>query len=237
VTRLRQIAFAAHDLDTATEQIRTTLGLEVAYRDPSVAMFGLANAIFPLGDSDFLEIVSPIQPDTAAGRYLDRRGGDSGYMLIFECDDIGAARDAVERLGIRIVQAFEGAEHQSLHLHPRDCGGIMLSLDSTTGDWAAAGPEWREYVRTTVTTGLRAIEVAVTAPQEILDTWAALTGGSVGAGVLRLDNADVHLRQATDEAEVGLTGLEVWRAPGAAVTAGSVCGVHIEFSDPADGRR
>jgi hypothetical protein len=236
VTRLRQVAFAAHDLEPACEQVERLLGLEVSYRDPSVAMFGLANAVFPLGDSDFLEIVSPIRPDTAAGRYLDRRGGDSGYMVILECDDLGAARAAVERLGIRIVQAFEGAEHRSLHLHPRDCGGILLSLDSTAGDWAAAGPDWRGYVRTAVTTGLQAIDIAVAVPSEVLDQWAAMTGGSVEGEVLHLENADIRFGRAGEESTVGLAGLDVWRAPGAASRAGDICGVPVTFSDPGEGR-
>ena len=32
--------------------------------------------------TNFLEIVAPVKNNTAAGRYLDRRKGDGGYMVI-----------------------------------------------------------------------------------------------------------------------------------------------------------
>jgi hypothetical protein len=47
-----------------------------------VGRFGLTNAVFAVGDT-FVEVVAPTQPDTTAGRYLKRRGGDGGYMAIF----------------------------------------------------------------------------------------------------------------------------------------------------------
>ena len=54
--RLRQIALVAHDLDDVVEQYRSRLGLEVAFHDPSVATFGLRNAVMPLGNQ-FVEVV------------------------------------------------------------------------------------------------------------------------------------------------------------------------------------
>ena len=42
------------------------------------AEFGLENTLMPVG-RNFLEVVAPIQEGTAAGRYLDRRGGNGGY--------------------------------------------------------------------------------------------------------------------------------------------------------------
>ena len=85
--RLRQIALVARDLDAATAVVRHHLDVDVCFRDSGVAEFGLHNALFRIGDQ-FLEIVSPIRPDTTAGRLLDRAGGDCGYMTIFEVDDL-----------------------------------------------------------------------------------------------------------------------------------------------------
>jgi Glyoxalase-like domain len=104
VLRLRQVALVARSLAPIVEEIRDVLGLEVAFRDPSVASFGLENALFPIGDQ-FLEVVSPIRQGTAAGRYLDRRGGDGGYMVILQCDDPAERERRAVALGIR--KAFE----------------------------------------------------------------------------------------------------------------------------------
>ena len=84
--RLRQIALVARDLDQITKDLHNVLGLEVGFRDPDVKVFGLQNALFPVG-SQFIEVVSPIKEGTAGGRYLERRAGDGGYMVITQCDD------------------------------------------------------------------------------------------------------------------------------------------------------
>jgi hypothetical protein len=47
--RLRQIALVSADLDVSVASIHEAFGLEVCNRDPSVAMFGLVNAILPIG--------------------------------------------------------------------------------------------------------------------------------------------------------------------------------------------
>src|SRR5476649_479980 len=78
--RLRQIALVGKDLDAAEADIRAILGLDYAYDDPGVGKFGLKNAVFPIGET-FLEVVSPRQAGTTAGRLLEKRGGDGGYMV------------------------------------------------------------------------------------------------------------------------------------------------------------
>ena len=77
--RLRQLALVAEHLEPVLDDLCGVLGVGIAYRDPGIANFGLQNALLALGDT-FLEVVSPIQPGTTAGRLLDRRGGDGGYM-------------------------------------------------------------------------------------------------------------------------------------------------------------
>src|SRR5678815_2752977 len=89
--RLRQIALVGRDLDAAEADIRAVLGLDYAYDDPGVAKFGLKNAVFPVGET-FLEVVSPKEPGTTAGRLLEKRGGDGGYMVILQVEDIAEAR-------------------------------------------------------------------------------------------------------------------------------------------------
>ena len=82
---LRQICLVARELQPAVDDLKNILGLEVCYVDPEVKVFGLENALLPVG-TNFIEVVSPIQENTAAGRYLNRRGGDGGYMIITQAD-------------------------------------------------------------------------------------------------------------------------------------------------------
>ena len=101
--RLRQaVLVAAEGLEPVAEALREALGLGEPFRDPGVGLFGLENAVFALGDC-FLEIVSPTQPGTAAGRYLERQGGDGGYMVMFDLEDLPAARARAAESGVRTV--------------------------------------------------------------------------------------------------------------------------------------
>jgi len=84
--RLRQIALVAEKLAPVEQQLIDVLDLRVCFRDPGVGHFGLENALFPIGNQ-LLEVVAPVQENTAGGRYLERRGGDGGYMVITQCDD------------------------------------------------------------------------------------------------------------------------------------------------------
>ena len=96
---------AARDLDAAVRELRAALPLGEPYADPGVAFFGLHNAVMPLGDT-FVEVVSPVQENTAAGRFLDRRG-DGAYMAMFQIEDLAGARDRAAALGVREVWAAD----------------------------------------------------------------------------------------------------------------------------------
>ena len=57
--KLRQCVFVTKDLESSREELCDILGIEVAYRDPGVAKWGLVNVVCPTGH-DFLEIVTPV---------------------------------------------------------------------------------------------------------------------------------------------------------------------------------
>src|SRR5688572_1798737 len=114
MVRLRQAVIAAADLDAVAGRLRDELSLGEPYSDPMIIHFGLRNAVFALGDT-FLEVVSPVQDGTAAGRFLERRGGDGGYMLMFQVDDVSAARERARELGIREVFEVKTDEIDEVH--------------------------------------------------------------------------------------------------------------------------
>src|SRR5713226_7072640 len=65
--RLRQICLVAEKLAPVLEDFKAVLGLEVCFKDPEVAVFGLENSLMPVG-SNFIEVVAPVRENTAAGR-------------------------------------------------------------------------------------------------------------------------------------------------------------------------
>lgn len=227
--RLRQVALAAHDLADAVAAIRDVLDLNVCYRDPAVGEFGLENALFPLGHQ-FLEVVAPTRPGTAAGRFLERRGGDGGYMVITQCDDHAARRRRVDALGVRIAHEFVIDNFRNMQLHPRDTGGSFFEIDqqlgtdadAVDGPWAPAGPDWREHVSTSRVRGVSAVEITVREPLDVAERWADIAELPIalndGAAVLELDNAAVRFAPV-DDAAVGLTGVDLLATDADAVLA------------------
>lgn len=171
--RLRQIALAARDLAHTLDVLGDVLGVEVAFHDPGVRVFGLENGVLPIGET-FLEVVSPVQANATAARWIERRGGDSGYMVIFQVDDLAPHRQRLAELGVRIVWEGKQKGAATLHLHPRDVGGAIVSFDTMDepGAWEWAGPKWREHVRTDVTRAIVGAELESPAPEKLAARWS-----------------------------------------------------------------
>jgi hypothetical protein len=227
--RLRQVVLAAADLAAAEAAIEEQLGLSLCYRDPGVATFGLRNALFPVGHQ-LLEVVSPTEAGTTAGRLLDKRGGDTGYMVILEVDDLDAMRARIAGARARVV--FEAVEDGivGLHLHPADVGGAILSIDrpDTWGEWPWAGPEWREHVRRDVVTAVVAVEIDARDPAAMAGRWSEVLGRPVTGDppTIALDEGEIRFVAAGDRGE-GVSAFELAAADGAEPVDTVVAGTRL----------
>jgi hypothetical protein len=193
--RLRQAVLVARELQPVAAALRTALGLGEPFRDPGVGEFGLANTVFAVGDC-FLEVISPTRPETAAGRYLTRRGGDGGYMVIFDLEDLDGARSRALALGVRVVWQLDLPDISGTHLHPADMRGAIVSLDQSRpyGSWRWGGPQWTAQIGPSAPGQLAAITVAVGDPQAVAARWSEVLGVPVQDGEARTDSGDVVLR-------------------------------------------
>lgn len=173
---------AARDLDRAVEELRATLPLGPPYADPGVGLFGLRNAVMPLGDT-FVEVVSPVADDTAAGRFLDRHG-DGAYMAMFQIDELAGARERAAGLGIREVWSIELDDITACHLHPADIGAAIVSLDRPVPpeSWRWAGP-WEPHGDATVT----GLTLSARDPDGLAARWREVLGS------LELDDGRVEV--------------------------------------------
>ncbi len=216
--RLRQVALVAGSLAAAESVVREVLGLEVAYRDPVVATWGLENAVFPLG-RQFLEVVAPVKEGTAAGRHLDRHGGDGGYMVILQCDDQTGYRARAKQLGIRTAFEHDEPAYRAWQLHPRDTGGAFLEIDvqpggeDMSGPWHPAGSDWQRAVRTDKVHAIAGVEIQAADPASLAVRWSEIldrpfeSAGDVRR--IRLDNAEVRFVRDTDGRGEGLAGIDL----------------------------
>ena len=197
--RLRQAVLVARDLDPVSEKLRSALGLAEPFADPGVGAFGLHNAVYAIGDT-FLEVVSPTQDGTTAGRYLDRRG-DGGYMVIFQLADLDAARERAAAMGVRVVWQLDLPDISGTHLHPADTRGAIVSLDRADppGSWRWGGPDWTEREGTGTPGQLRGVTISVDDPAATAARWAELLGVASSDGRLELDGSYVRFDEAGEE--------------------------------------
>ena len=218
--RLRQIALVARDLAAARSEITGVLGVDYAYDDPGVGKYGLCNAVFPIGTT-FLEVVSPKTPGTTAERLLEKRGGDGGYMVILQVDDLAAARARVHDAGARVVDQIDRDGAAFTHIHPKDIGGAILSIDRMIPRerWEWGGPHWTEHVRTDISVAIVAAELQAEDPGRMANRWSAVLGRAAnktdGGWTIDIDEGEIRFVAARDGRGDGLGGFDVAvRSPG-----------------------
>ena len=217
--RMRQICLVARDLDGAQAELSAVFGLEVGYRDPKIGALELHNFLMPVGNS-FLEVVAPIREGTTAERFLDRRGGDGGYMVITQCADIAVARERVARLGVRLVADMGEGEDQGIQLHPKDVPGAIIELrqnhgaDDADPPWDPAGTDWTPARRTDVVSAMAAAEIQTEDPSALADRWSEVferpvRTSNAGDPEIALDDATIRFVSITDGRPEGLGGLDM----------------------------
>lgn len=215
--RLRQIALVARELEPIVQQLESVLGLKVAYRDPGVAIFGLVNAVFPVG-GEFLEVVQPVREDASAARYLKRRNGDAGYMVILQAPDALAHRARMEKLGIRKIAEHQDKKYTFTHFHPGDFNGVLTSIDSvggvadyleTDGDWPPAGREWRNARAPENVIGLTSVTIQDRAPDAAAKRWGELLEAPVESAVIRLAKGTIKFVPPIDTDGTGVVAIDV----------------------------
>jgi len=254
--RLRQIALVARMLEPVERQLTSVFATDVCFRDPGVERYGLHNALWALGGT-FLEVVAPIRDGTAGGRYLDRRGGDGGYMYIVDCDDLDARRAQLGSLGVRIVTDVRTGDavlwSEAIHVHPKDTGGCLLSIDrhsggtDTMGGYRWAGADWQSKVRRDVV--ISGAVMQCDDPAATAERWARLLGRPAAARAdggheLQLDNAVARFVPLADDRGEGLARVLLSCADPASLLAAAtatgapvgsswieVCGVRFELAN------
>lgn len=215
--RLRQVAFVAKDLEPVRQAFDDVFGLKVAYRDPGVATYGLINVVMPFG-GDFLEVVQPVTDDASAARYLARRGGDAGYMLIFQAPNAVEHREQLTKLGIRNIAELNTRGYTFTHFHPADVNGVLTSIDTEgdgaswndpNGSWTPAGPDWQDARAGEEIVGILGARVQVPEPMAAAKRWAELFEGKVEGAKILIDRGTIRFVKADAPKASGIVGLDV----------------------------
>ena len=221
--RVRQICLVAHDLDRVQQQTESVFGVELCWRDPAIRRIRLNHTLIPFGNQ-ILECVSPLpgEYDTPAERYLHRRGGDGGYMVIMQVPNASypSYRERAESMGIPII-AEPGEEPKSvgIQLHPRTFGAIPefrwnVEEEREDGAWWPAGENWQRAKHTEIVDGFAVAELQSENPDDLARKWSTILDEPVQTDadanpILRMRGTDLRFVPARDGRGEGLGGLDI----------------------------
>ena len=219
--QLRQICLVARELKPVIDDLTTILGINACYVDPGVGKFGLENTLMPVG-KNFLEVVAPVEEGSAGGRYLDRRGGDGGYMVITQIDSLDnqqAIRQRALDNGVRVAWERERDGWNLCQLHPGDMIASFFEIEwdvheDFEGHWnPVGGLGWEDKVKQDITVDYLGVELQGPDPAELAQRWSKVGGlpvESKGAELsMRFNNATIRFVEAEDGRGAGLGGLDI----------------------------
>ncbi|MFT6559279.1 hypothetical protein [Sneathiella sp.] len=149
-TRLRQVCLATENIRLSEGILARVLGLSPCHRS-TLPDYGLENSLFVIGAS-FIELVAPIEENTAVARFLKKNNGLGGYMAIFDCEDTALRKQLLNLQFIDIIAERQGEKADLIQLDPRKTGLTMVELDHhkegrrRMDGYEWAGPNWQKHV-------------------------------------------------------------------------------------------
>lgn len=125
------VGIAVADLDEAIAFYGTTFGLVATHEEVNEEQ-GVREAMLSApGDSGTaIQLLAPLRPDSAIGKFLDRNGPGIQQMA-YRVTDIEATSAALREKGIRLLYDAPRrgtAESRINFVHPKDAGGVLVEL-------------------------------------------------------------------------------------------------------------
>ena len=126
--RIDHIGVAVEDLDAAVELYRERFGMAQQHREV-VEEQGVEAVLLEVGEGH-VELLSPLGPDTAVGKFLASRGPGLHHVA-YQTSDIDSALEQVRAAGLPVIdeQPRVGIRGSRVaFLHPKATGGVLTEL-------------------------------------------------------------------------------------------------------------
>jgi methylmalonyl-CoA/ethylmalonyl-CoA epimerase len=126
------VGIAVPDLDAAVEWYASTFGLAVTHEEVNEEQ-GVREAMLaaPGGmGGAAVQLLAPLRPDSAIGKFLDR-SGPGIQQVAYRVADIDAISAALRARGLRLLyeQPRRGTAGSRINfVHPKDAGGVLVEL-------------------------------------------------------------------------------------------------------------
>ncbi|HEX3690358.1 MAG TPA: methylmalonyl-CoA epimerase [Solirubrobacteraceae bacterium] len=128
LSAIDHVGLAVESIDDVLALYRDQLGMPLVHRE-TVSEQGVDAALLDVGDSH-IELLQPLEPDTAVGRFLSRRGPGLHHVA-YRVTSVQATLDACVAAGMRVIDdtprtGIRGS--RVAFLHPASTGGVLTEI-------------------------------------------------------------------------------------------------------------
>jgi methylmalonyl-CoA/ethylmalonyl-CoA epimerase len=137
VTAVDHVGIAVPDLDAAIAWYAETFGLVATHPETNEEQ-GVREAMLsaPGDTGTAVQLLAPLGPDSAIGRFLDRNG-PGVQQVAYRVADVDAACAALRARGLRLLYDTprRGTAGSRINfVHPKDAGGVLVELVQPAAD-------------------------------------------------------------------------------------------------------
>ncbi len=126
--RIDHIGVAVEDIDAAIELYRQSFEMELAHRE-TVESQGVEAVLLDVGEGH-VELLRPLGPETAVGKFLARKGPGLHHVA-YAVEDVDATLARLSAAGLELIdrEARVGIRGSRVaFLHPRSTGGVLTEI-------------------------------------------------------------------------------------------------------------
>jgi methylmalonyl-CoA epimerase len=122
------VGVAVENIDAALALYRDTLGMPLVHRE-TVAEQGVDAALVDVGDGH-VELLQPLGPDTAVGKFLARRGAGLHHVA-YRVEDVEETLSKLAAAGLKLIDEHPRTGIRGSRvafLHPSSTGGVLTEI-------------------------------------------------------------------------------------------------------------
>jgi methylmalonyl-CoA/ethylmalonyl-CoA epimerase len=126
--RIDHVGVAVEDIDAALELYESAFAMPLAHRE-TVEDQGVEAVLLDVGEGH-VELLRPLGPETAVGKFLERKGPGLHHVA-YAVDDIDATLEKLAGAGLELIDSeprvgIRGS--RVAFLHPRSTGGVLTEI-------------------------------------------------------------------------------------------------------------
>jgi methylmalonyl-CoA/ethylmalonyl-CoA epimerase len=128
LSAIDHVGVAVPSIDAALALYRDALGMPLVHRE-TVTEQGVDAALLDVGDGH-VELLEPLGPETAVGKFLDKRGAGLHHVA-YRVASVEATLAACKAAGLRLIDenprtGIRGS--RVAFLHPASTGGVLTEI-------------------------------------------------------------------------------------------------------------